>query len=147
MLPTFIAQLNLVSQSSPLELIYKVIAYAILAAALLSVAFVFYGGFRFIFSGGDEAKVKAATGTIRHAILGLIITILAVTIISLIGRFFGLDIVGTLLNSNEIITNIRGAIERLSGTQTNSLLQTGGDPIQGSSSASGSLDYNYARDF
>jgi len=141
-----IAQLGLVSQASPLELIYKVIAYAILAAFLLSVVFVFYGGFRFIFSGGDEAKVKAATGTIRHAILGLIVTILAVTAISIVGRFFGLDIIGTLLNSNEIIQNIRSAIERLSGTQTNDLLRSGGDPLQGSSSSS-SLDYNYARDF
>lgn len=146
MVSPVIAQLGLVSQSSPLELIYKVIAYAILAAFLLSVVFVFYGGFRFIFSGGDEAKVKAATGTIRHAILGLIITILAVTAITMVGRFFGLDILGTLLNSNEIIQNIRGAIERLSGTQSNTLLQSGGDPLQGSS-ANTSLDYNYARDF
>lgn len=146
MIPTVLAQLNYVSQSSPLELIYQLIAYAILAAALLSVAFVFYGGFRFIFSGGDEAKVKAATGTIRHAILGLIITILAVTIISLIGRFFGLDVVGSLLNSNEIIQNISDAIERLSGTQTNDILQGGGDPLQGTSSTT-NLEYNYARDF
>lgn len=143
---TVLAQLNLVSQASPLEIIYQVIAYAIILAFILSVAFVFYGGFRFIFSGGDEAKVKAATGTIRHAILGLIITILAVTIVSLVGNFFGLDIIGRLLDSSEIIQNVRNAIDRLSGTQTNDLLQSGGDVLQGSSTNT-SLEYNYARDF
>ncbi len=123
-----LAQTNLqfVDQTStPLEIINKVIAYAIIAAFVLSVAYIFYGGFRFIFSGGDETKIKQATNTIRHAILGLLITIFAVVIVQVIGQIVGIDIIGEILDYNEITKNISGLIERLSGGSGSSSINSG----------------------
>ncbi len=141
MLPFFYLQaseLTLVNQeTTPVEMINKVMAYAIIAAFVLSVVYVFYGGFKFIFSGGDENKVKQATGTIRHAIIGLIITILATFIISLVGQLFGLDVIGELLDFNEIVQSIQSLIDRLGG---------GGSTGLGSGGGSQSLQYDFGRD-
>ena len=126
---------------TPIEIINLVIAYAIIAAFILSVAYVFYGGFRLIFSGGDETKVKAAMGTIRHAIIGLIITIFATTIISLVGNLIGLDVIGKILDFDTIVGNMRALIDRLTG-QTGDALSNGA-----ASSGGGNVQYNYSKDF
>lgn len=75
------------------EIINKGLAYAIIIAGLLSVIFIFIGGISFILSGGQEDKIKQAVSTIRYAIIGLIITILAVVIVSTVGKALGLDII------------------------------------------------------
>src|SRR3989344_4306027 len=73
------------------ELINKGIAYAIIVAGFLSVVFIFIGGISFILSGGQEEKIKQAVSTIRYAIIGLIITILAVIIVNAVGKIIGID--------------------------------------------------------
>lgn len=73
------------------ELINRGLAYAIIAAGLLSVIFIFIGGISFILSGGQEDKIKQAVSTIRYAIIGLIITILAVIIVNAVGQVIGLN--------------------------------------------------------
>lgn len=92
------------------EIINRGIAYAIILAGLLCVFFVLYGGIKFILSGGDDAKIKEAVGTIRHAIIGLIITVLAVVLVATVGKALGLDIIhyidfGEIL---AIVQNITG---------------------------------------
>jgi len=111
------------SRYNILDIINKGLAYAIIAAGLLSVIFIFWGGFTFILSGGAEDKIKQAVGTIRYAIIGLIITIFAVVIVGLVGRFFGLDII-RYINFNDVIQNIQSLTEGLgnsSGGSSNSL--------------------------
>lgn len=125
--------------STPLEIINKVIAYAIIAAFILSVAYIFYGGFRFIFSGGDESKIKQATGTIRHAILGLLITVFAVVIVQVIGQLLGMDVIGEILNYEEIGRTVQSLLDRFSGS--------GGAESLGGTSSSSSVDYNFSSDF
>ncbi len=97
-----------------LDIINKGLAYAIIAAGLLSVVFIFYGGFAFILSGGNEEKIKSAVGTIRYAIIGLIITILAVVIVGTVGRLIGLDII-RYINFNEVIANIQSLTSSIQG--------------------------------
>jgi hypothetical protein len=84
------------------ELINRGIAYAILVAAFLSVVFIFWGGISFILSGGQEDKIKTAVGTIRYAIVGLIITILATVVVGTLGKMMGLNIL-EYINFREII--------------------------------------------
>ncbi|MBI2464392.1 hypothetical protein HYV57_05540 [Candidatus Peregrinibacteria bacterium] len=91
------------------EIINRGIAYAIILAGLLCVFYVIYGGIKFILSGGDDAKIKEAVGTIRHAIIGLIITVLAVVLVATVGKALGLDIIryidfGEILNTVQNIT-------------------------------------------
>ena len=73
------------------ELIQLVIVYAFIAAAALSAIFIFVGGINFILSGGNDEKIKRAVNTIRYSIIGLIITILSFTFVTIIGRIFGLN--------------------------------------------------------
>lgn len=90
------------------EIINRGLAYAIIVAGLLSVLFIFIGGISFILSGGREEKIKQALSTIRYAIIGLIVTVLAVVIVSTVGRALGLDIIKYINISDifEIVTNI-----------------------------------------
>ncbi|MFC1749393.1 hypothetical protein ACFL2V_11375 [Pseudomonadota bacterium] len=90
-----------------IEIINKGIAYAIIIAGLLSVVFIFVGGISFILSGGQEDKIKQAVSTIRYAIIGLVVTILAVVIVGTVGRALGLDII-RYINFSDIVATIQG---------------------------------------
>lgn len=100
---------------SILELINKGIALVILAAGFLSIVFMLWGGIRFIISGGKEDKVKSAVHSIRYALIGLIVTILSITVINLIGRVFNLQLVN-YLNFDAIIETINGLFSAGSNT-------------------------------
>lgn len=88
-----------------LEIINRSLAYAIIVAGFLSVVFIFVGGISFILSGGQEEKIKSAVSTIRYAIIGLIITILAIVIVGTVGKAMGLDII-KYINFSDIIDTI-----------------------------------------
>lgn len=134
--PPIAQQLTFVQPAmTPLEALNKFIAYSILIAFILSVAYILWGGFKFIFSGGDDNKVKQAMGTIRHAIIGLIIVIGAVFVVYIVGQFFGMDIGRHLFNYDEIVSDIRGIIDGLNGG-------SGIFPTNKSS-----VDYSFERDF
>lgn len=103
------------------ELVNRGIAYAILGAGLLSVVFIFIGGISFILSGGDEEKIKQAVSTIRYAIIGLIIAILAVIIVNAVSQIVGLN-----------------AIKYIRFEEVVQLIQTISDDLRSSGSSSGS---------
>lgn len=88
-----------------LDILNRGLAYAIIIAGFLSVVFIFLGGISFILSGGQEDKIKSAVSTIRYAIIGLIITILATVIVGTIGKAMGLDII-RYINFGDIIDTI-----------------------------------------
>lgn len=54
-------------------------------AAMVSVGFIIYGGYRYILSQGEPDNVKKAQGTILSAVIGLVITIFATAIVNLLG--------------------------------------------------------------
>lgn len=89
-----------------LEIINRGLAYAIIIAGFLSVVFIFIGGISFILSGGQEEKIKSAVSTIRYAIIGLIVTILATVIVGTVGKAMGLDII-KYINLSDIIDTIK----------------------------------------
>ncbi len=93
-------------QYDTIEVINKLIAYAILVAGVLCVAFIFFGGISFILSGGDEGKIKQAVGTIRYAIIGLVITVLAVFIVSVVGKALGLNVI-KYINFSDIVETVK----------------------------------------
>lgn len=96
------------------SLVHTGIAWAFIIAAFLSIVFVFVGGISFILSGGDEEKVKQAVATIRYAIIGLVITILAITIVNLVGRIFGVNLV--FIKFDEILRQAGQIIQSLGST-------------------------------
>lgn len=89
-----------------LEIINRGIAYAIIIAGFLSVVFIFLGGISFILSGGQEDKIKQAVSTIRYAIIGLIVTVMAIVIVGVVGQALGINII-QYLNPADIFDTVR----------------------------------------
>lgn len=85
---------------SLVELANITVAYALLIAGFLAVVFIFYGGISFILSGGKEEKVKDAINTIRYAIIGLLIVIFSFTVVAIVGRIFGYDLISYIKVEN-----------------------------------------------
>ncbi len=99
------------------ELVQMFVVYAFIIAAGLSAIFIFIGGMSFILSGGNDEKIKQAVNTIRYSIVGLIVTILSFTFVTIVGRMFGLNFLDYLSYGQ-----IKDSINRL--------IQTGQKPIQ-----------------
>lgn len=103
-----------------LEIVNRGFAYAIILAGFLSVVFIFVGGISFILSGGQEEKIKQAVSTIRYAIIGLIVTVLAVVIVGTVGKAMGLDII-KYINFGDIIDTITSVTSGMGGGGSQSL--------------------------
>ena len=58
-------------------------------ATLVAVGYVIYGGFQYMTSNGDPGGTKKAQQTIINALVGLVIAILAASIVSFIGGKLG----------------------------------------------------------
>ncbi len=54
-------------------------------AGVVTVAFVILGGFKYMTSQGEPDSLKKAQGTVINALIGLAISVLAVTIVGFIG--------------------------------------------------------------
>lgn len=58
-------------------------------AGLVALGFIIYAGVRYTMSVGSPDKVQQAQGTLRDAIIGLVIAIVAVGIVSFLGHTIG----------------------------------------------------------
>jgi len=77
-----------ITQLGPL--IKSGISIALIVAAILTFAFLVWGGIQWIASGGDKAKYEEARSRITAALIGLAITVLAWLLIKIVAYFFGL---------------------------------------------------------
>lgn len=114
---------SLLTQSASynlVDIINMAVALAILAAGLLSVFYVFYGGISFILAAGREDKIKEAVHTIRYAIIGLVVTIFAVTFIAIVGKIFGFNLV-SYITWDKIGEMIQNIMQTLTGEDGRSL--------------------------
>src|SRR3989304_8524989 len=71
-------------------IINAVITLRFVVAVLVALAFLIFGGIKWITSGGDKAGVEAARNMIVAALVGLVIVFLAYFIINFVMNFFGL---------------------------------------------------------
>jgi len=102
------------SSYSTMDLVQMFVVYAFIAAAGLSAVFIFIGGINFILSGGNDEKIKTAVNTIRYSIVGLIVTILSFTFVTIVGRIFGLDFM-SYLSYGKIRTSVSQLISSSQG--------------------------------
>ncbi len=77
--------------------ISTIVTVVLIAAAIIALFFLIWGGIRWITSGGDKAKVESARNTIIASIIGLIVALLAYFLITLVLSFFGLTLSGLTL--------------------------------------------------
>ncbi len=88
-------QFNVICSADPSQLgviIGRVITILLIAAVLIALFFLIWGGIRWILSGGDKAKVEAAQKTIVSAIIGLVIAFLAYFILQLVLGLFHISL-------------------------------------------------------
>lgn len=55
-------------------------------AAMVAVGFIIYAGFQYMTSNGEAERAKNAKNTIINALVGLVIAIVAATVVSFIGN-------------------------------------------------------------
>lgn len=102
-------------------IINRAIAIVIIVAGALCLGYVFMGALSFVTAGGQDDKVKQALGTIRHAILGLILTVASVFIVGTIGKaVLGLDVI-KYISYKEIFAIVKSITNPESGSDINSL--------------------------
>jgi Type IV secretion system pilin len=65
-----------------------IIQVLLIIAIILCLIYLIWGGVRYIMSGGDKGKVDQARSTLTAAIIGLVISLLAFFIVSLILNVF-----------------------------------------------------------
>lgn len=74
------------------KIIGNLVTVAFVLAIILALAFLVYGGVKWILSGGDKAAVESARNTIVAAVVGLVIVFLSYFILNIILSFFGLTL-------------------------------------------------------
>src|SRR3989338_10858908 len=84
-----------ISVSTVVQFVFNLLVAIGIIAAL---AYLLYGGIKWITSGGDKAAVEAARNHIVAAIIGLIILTLSFVIVSLVMKVLGLPSLPTSLN-------------------------------------------------
>ncbi|KKR33586.1 MAG: hypothetical protein UU37_C0003G0006 [Candidatus Gottesmanbacteria bacterium GW2011_GWA2_41_12] len=85
-------------------LISNVIALLTFVAALWFLFQFLSAGFSWLGAGGDKAAVQAAQSKITNALIGLIIVVITWTLVGIIGKFLGINILnpGGFINSFDI---------------------------------------------
>ena len=77
------------------------ITYLFVAATLLALFFLIFGGIQWIMSSGEKEKIEAARKRIIYAIIGLTIAFLAYFIISIVGNLFGVNLLNPSCKANQ----------------------------------------------
>lgn len=76
----------------PWDFILTIISIFVLVAGILSILFILWWGLLLILSGWKDDKIKPAINTIRYAIIGIIITVVAIFVFPLLGWLLWLDV-------------------------------------------------------
>ena len=72
-----------------LLIVLAVLDMLLILGGMVAVVFVIYGGIQYILSQGNPDNTKKARGTIINAIIGLVIIIIAATLVTFIGNTLG----------------------------------------------------------
>ncbi len=102
------------------------IALLVLVSGLLSVLFIIWGGVMLILSGGKDEKVKPAINSIRYAVLGIVLIIVAIFAAPKLGDLLGLN-VSKYVSPGTIFSTIQDLSGKLFGKGNDSIdLGSGG---------------------
>ena len=75
-----------------LDLLLKIMQGFLMVIAVWAVVFVVIGGFKLVISQGNEEAVTAAKKTITWAVLGVVIAMLAFSLIAIVQNLIGIDV-------------------------------------------------------
>lgn len=75
-----------------LELVQRLISLSVSLAFLLLTIMLFWGGIKYLMSGGDPKKLGEAHQTLTWALLGILFLVLAWLVLKLIENFSGVPV-------------------------------------------------------
>lgn len=71
------------------SVILNIINYVLAIVGVIALAYLIYGGFRYITSGGNETIIEEAKGTIINAVIGIVIIGVAAALVNFVVRAVG----------------------------------------------------------
>lgn len=77
---------DLLDNASIVEIVATLVALALIAATILCLLYIIFGGISFILSAGNEEKIKKSTATIRYAIIGLFVSFFAYFVVRFVAN-------------------------------------------------------------
>lgn len=69
-----------------------IVKFLISLSGTTSIIFIIIGGIKIVTASGDEKKLASAQSTILYAIIGLVVTILALVMVNIVQKFFGSNV-------------------------------------------------------
>lgn len=78
------------------DIFLRIITVLFSVAGIVTVILIIIGGIRMILSVGDPKAMQAARSSVTFAIIGLIIILLSVTIVLIVGKFLGVDLLNVI---------------------------------------------------
>lgn len=69
--------------------ILRIINYVLALVGVIALAFIIYGGFTYITSGGNEDRVESAKGMIVNAVIGVVVIGIAAALVNFVVRAVG----------------------------------------------------------
>jgi len=80
----------------PANVINAVLPYVFGAAAIAVLIYLVMGGLQMMTSGGDPKAMQGAQAKITNALIGFVIISFAFSIVSIIGKIFGITVFGNI---------------------------------------------------
>lgn len=72
------------------SIISSILPYIFTIAGIILLAYLIFGGFQFMLSGGDPKATQSAKSHITNALIGFVIIFVAFWIVQILGSIFGL---------------------------------------------------------
>jgi hypothetical protein len=69
-------------------IVLNLLSIAMQVAGYVAVGFVIWGGIKYVISTGDSGKTAAAKTTIQNALIGLLLVLIAVTMVDFVGNIY-----------------------------------------------------------
>lgn len=78
------------------DIISKLLIYIFPLAGLLLLLYLLYGGYRFLFSGGNPKSIEEGKSIITTALTGFIIIFVSFWVVQIVATILGLDSILTI---------------------------------------------------
>lgn len=105
------------------DIIRVAVSLVVLVAGLCAILFIIWGGLMLILSGGKDEKVKPAINSIRYAVIGVIVIVIAIFVAPKVSEMLGL---GThdYLSPKSIFDTIKVLMSRIFGTSSSASIES-----------------------
>jgi uncharacterized membrane protein len=101
------------------DIIRVAISLIVLVGWLCAIIFIIWWGLMLILSGGKDEKVKPAINSIRYAVIGIIVIVVAIFVAPKVSEMLGLG-QHDYLSPKSVFTTIQMLMSRIFGTSSGS---------------------------